>query len=166
MSERLDTVVAGILQVDEHGNVNVSRRGPRLVEYVGPGGLPDLCCAAKNIIFIGSWMTGANVAVRGGRLEFTKGGVPRFVRQVDEVTFSGPEALRQNKQVHYVTHVGSFRLTGRGMELVAVMPGVDVRRDILDVSLMAIVMPERGEPRILESSLVTGKGFRLRWILG
>jgi propionate CoA-transferase len=163
MDERLGVTIAGILQVDEHGNVNVSRRGPRLTDYVGPGGLPDLCRAAKKILFIGSWMTGARVAVRGDRIQLTRGGAPKFVRQVDEVTFSGPEALKRGKQVYYVTHVGCFHLTSRGMELVAVMHGVDVRRDILNVSPMAIVIPEGDGPRVLDSSLVSGKGFQLRW---
>lgn len=104
--------------------------------------------------------------MRGGRLVVAKAGKPKFVRQVDEITFCGAEALRRGQRVHYVTHLGSFRLTSRGMELVAVMPGVDVRRDILEVCPMRIVLPEGGEPRVLDTALVTGEGFRLRWGAG
>ena len=164
--ERLDTTILGLLQVDEHGNVNVSRRGPRYTDYVGPGGLPDLCRAAKNLVFVGSLTFGSRIEVRGGRLVVAKAGKPKFVRQVDEITFCGAEALRRGQRVHYVTHLGSFRLTSRGMELVAVMPGVDVRRDILEVCPMRIVLPEGGEPRVLDTALVTGEGFRLRWGAG
>jgi len=161
--ERLDTTILGLLQVDEQGNVNVSRRGPTMNDYVGPGGLPDLCRAAKNIVFVGSLTFGAKVEVRGGQVMAAPGGKPKFVKQVDEVTFSGREALRRGQRVHYVTHLGHFRLTERGLELVAVMPGVDVRRDILDVCPMAIALPAGGEPRVLDRALVTGEGFRLRW---
>lgn len=160
---QLDTTILGLLQVDAQGNVNVSRRGPRYADYVGPGGLPDLCQAARNIVFVGSLTVGSDIQVRNGRLAVGKAGKAKFVRQVDEVTFSGAEALRRGQRVHYVTHLGYFRLTTRGVELVAVMPGVDVRRDILDACPMAIVLPEGGAPRVLDSALVTGEGFQLRW---
>jgi acyl CoA:acetate/3-ketoacid CoA transferase len=83
------------------------------------------------------------------------------MEQVDEVTFNGQEALRHGKQVFYVTHVGAFQLTARGMELIRVMPGIDIQRDILDASAMRIVLPENGIVPVVPENVVTGKGFRL-----
>ena len=81
---------------------------------------------------------------------------------MDEITFNGVEALKQGKTVVYVTHVGAFRLTTRGMELIWVMPGIDVQRDILDACPMRIVLPEDGAPRIVSENIMTGRDFRLR----
>jgi len=83
------------------------------------------------------------------------------IDKVDEITFNGQEALKTGKKIFYVTTVGTFRLTPRGMEIMNVMPGIDVKKDILDVSPMKIVLPESGEVPVVDSSIVTGEGFRL-----
>jgi len=158
----LDTTILGLLEVDSEGNVNVSCRGPRALDYVGPGGLPDLTAAARNILFVGAWQEGARYAIENGRLVTRRPGRPKFLDQVREVTFSGRWALSQGKVVRYATPVGVFRLTPRGVEVEAVMPGVDLRRDILEGAPIRLVPPE-GEVPVLDSSVLTGRHFRLQW---
>jgi propionate CoA-transferase len=157
--ERLDATCLGALQVDSAGNVNVSRRGDGPRGYVGPGGFIDLTTAAKTIVFVSAWMDRGKVELRDGALRIVEPGRPKFVEQVDEVTFNGARALAAGKQVFYATHVGLFRLTGKGMELVRVMPGIDIRRDILDRTPMRVVVPESGPLPVVERSIVTGVGF-------
>ncbi|HEY3357222.1 MAG TPA: CoA-transferase [Polyangia bacterium] len=159
--EKLDVSVLGLLQADGAGNVNVSRRGAGAINYVGPGGLPDIVASARTIIFVGTWMAGAELALAGGRLQVRRRGQPKFVPAVDEITFNGREALRRGKQVYYVTNVGVFHLTARGMTLVEVMPGVDVRRDIVEGCAMPVVVP--GEVPVVAAATVTGEAFALRW---
>jgi propionate CoA-transferase len=159
-NERLDVTCLGLLQADAHGNVNVSRRGEGARNYVGPGGFIDLTAAARMIVFVGSWMANGDVELEGGRMRIRKAGTPKFVDHVDEVTFSGPEALRQGKSVFYCTNVGVFRLTGRGMELAQVMPGIDVERDVLR-GPMKVVLPADGKVPVVGEDVVTGRGFRL-----
>ena len=161
MYQHLDAAVLGLLQADSEGNVNVSRRGEGAINYVGPGGFIDITTCADLIVFCGSWMAHGEIGVENGCLQVRKPGIPKFVEQVDEITFCGQEALRQGKTVFYVTQVGAFRLTERGMELVCVMPGIDVQRDILEVSPMRIVLPESGEVPVADASIVTGKAFEL-----
>jgi len=163
--ESLDTTILGILQVDSDGNVNVSKRGPRALDYVGPGGLPDLTASARNIVFVGSWQTGGRMAVNGGAMVISEKGRPKFVEHVDEVTFNGRRALAAGKNVFYVTNVGVFRLTERGMDLVRVMPGIDIRRDVLEGCTMRMVPPDR-DPPVVDPSVLTGRGFRLAWGAG
>jgi len=129
--QNLDATVLGFLQVDSAGNVNVSRRGPKAIDVVGPGGFIDIVTHAKTIIFIGKWMQGAKYASKNGRLSIMKSGTPKFVDRVDEITFNGQEALAQGKKVYYVTNIGVFKLTGQGLALIRVTPGIDVKRDIL-----------------------------------
>jgi propionate CoA-transferase len=143
--EKLDATCLGALQVDSHGNVNVSKRGSGPRDYVGPGGFIDLTEAAKTIVFVSAWMARGEFAVDAGKLRLAKAGTPKFVERVDEVTFNGRRAVDAGKRVFYATHVGLFQLTKRGMELVGVMPGIDIRRDILAHTGMKIVLPESGQ---------------------
>lgn len=163
MERQLDVTVLGFLQVDAQGNVNVSRRGPRPTQYVGPGGFIDVSTAARVVIFVGAWMANARLSVDEGRLRILSPGTPKFVPAVDEITFNGAQALRRGQQVFYATNVGTFRLTGRGLELVEVMPGVNVDRDILSGCAMKVVLPESGEVPVIDAAIVTGQGFRLAW---
>ncbi len=159
--EKLDVTVLGVLQADSQGNVNVSKRGEGAINYVGPGGFIDLTTAARMVIFVSTWMDRAEIRLEDGQIRIAKPGKIKFIDQVDEVTFNGQEALKHGKSVFYITNVGSFRLTARGMELINVMPGIDVRRDILDASSMKIVLPESGDVPVVSPSIVTGKGFQL-----
>jgi len=160
---RLDATCLGVLQVDSLGNVNVSKRGDGPRHYVGPGGFIDFCEAAKTIVFVSAWMHRGEITVNGGRLRVIKRGTPKFVEEVDEITFNGPRALKAGKRISYVTHVGVFELTSRGMELTHVMPGIDVREDILNCAPMKIVLPHSRQPPHMPRSIVSGQGFTLRW---
>lgn len=132
-SGELDIAVLGFLQVDKKGNVNASKRGPRHLDYVGPGGFPDIADGAHTVLFVGAWMAHAAFSVRNGRLHIERPGIPKFVEQVDEITFNGAEALKRGKRVFYITNIGAFQLTETGLKLIAVMPGVEVERDIKPV---------------------------------
>ncbi|MCO6492344.1 MAG: hypothetical protein J5I98_28255 [Phaeodactylibacter sp.] len=160
--EKLGACVLGFLEVDEQGNVNASRRGPRMLDYVGPGGFPDIVYGAKVVIFIGTWMAGAEFGIGEGQLRLVKPGKPKFVKAVDHITFSAKEALRLGKKVFYVTNVGAFQLTPQGLRLICVMPGIDLQRDILHGCPAKIHLPE-GEVPTVEESAITGEGFRLEW---
>ncbi len=162
--EHLDTTVLGFLQVDSQGNVNVSQRGPRVSDYVGPGGFPSIIQGARTVIFIGTWMTGAKWSIRGDRLNLDRPGRPKFVDTVDEVTFSGGRGLADGKQVYYVTSVGVFQLAPEGLTMIRRMPGIDIERDVLARSGARLIIPD-GVP-VVDSSVVTGDGFRLEWPAG
>jgi propionate CoA-transferase len=159
--QRLDAAILGILEADVHGNVNVSKRGEGAINYVGPGGFIDLTTAARMVVFVGAWMAHAQMVIENGRLSIVEPGPHKFIERVSEVTFSGPRALLSGKTVFYCTNVGAFRLTDRGMELMCVMPGIDVRRDIVDGCPMKVVVPDTVP--VVDDAIVTGRGFHLRF---
>jgi propionate CoA-transferase len=164
--EHLDATVLGYLEVDSAGNVNGSERGEQFIDFVGPGGLPSIVAAARTIIFVGGWMSGGQWRIEGGELKRLQAGKPKFVDKVRVVTFNGSVALAQGKRVFYVTHVGVFRLTPKGLLLEQVMPGIDVQRDIIDASDARILLPENGDvPRVAEPVL-TGDEYGLAWPSG
>lgn len=156
---RLDATCLGVLEADGEGNVNVSRRSDDVRAYVGPGGFIDLTTAARTIVFVSDWMVDGELALEEGRVRVAKRGRPKFVSRIREITFNGPRAVAAGKRVYYATPVGLFRLTRAGMELASVMPGIDVRRDILDVASMRIVVPETVALPIVPRAIVTGDGF-------
>ncbi len=160
MYERLDWAILGLLEADSEGNVNVSNRGEGLMNHVGPGGFIDLITCAKNILFVSPWGVRAKIEVQGDKVKVLDPGKPKFGKDVFEITFNGPEALKHGKNVFYVCHIGAFRLTERGMELMYVMPGVDPQKDIIDPCPMDIIMPESGAPEVVGSDVVTGEGFK------
>ncbi|MFH2064239.1 MAG: hypothetical protein ABIK15_03440 [Pseudomonadota bacterium] len=164
--DHLDCAILGILEVDSQGNVNVSRRGEGPLNYVGPGGFPDFCAAAGTIIFVGSWMAHAKMEIHEGRLRITKPGTHKFMDRVSEITMSGEQARKKGKIVLYVTNVGVFRLTEKGMMLIEVMPGVDVEKDILQDCPMRILLPDSGPVPVTPDAIVTGAGFHLQWRSG
>ena len=160
--ERLDAAILGVLQADSEGNVNVSKRGPRIIDYVGPGGFIDLTTAAKTIIFVTKWMEGEQTQIAAAKIKIIKPGKPKFGPAVNEITFSGNEAVNAGKNVFYATTVGAFQLTHRGIELIAVMPGIDIQKDILQSTAMKVVLPQSGNVPIVDPSIVTGRAFTLR----
>ena len=160
-AKQLDVTLLGVLEADSEGNVNVSKRGKTVKSYVGPGGFIDITTGARMIVFVTSWMAHADIRIEGGRIKIAKPGEPKFVDKVSEITFSGKQALKAGKKVFYVTTVGVFQLTARGMELIRVMPGVDIQRDILAATPMKIVLPPSGEVPVVDSGVVTGAGYKL-----
>jgi len=161
-AERLDATCLGVLEADGEGNVNVSRRSEGVRDYVGPGGFIDLTADAAVIVFVSGWMVRGEMRVEGGSVRVVRRGAPKFVPRVREVTFSGPRALAAGKRVFYATPVGLFRLTEQGMELVSIMPGIDLRRDVLEVGSMRIALPRPDAIAVVPRPVVTGDGFELR----
>lgn len=163
--DHLDATVLGFLEVDKEGNVNVSKRGPRLTDYVGPGGMPSITASAKCCIFVGSFMQGAKWRIRDGRMVLIEAGIPKLIDAVSEITFSGREALKAGKQAWYVTTAGAFRLTPDGLVLEIIMPGLDVERDIRPYCGVHFGLPPSG-PEAAPASVLSGLDYELAWGTG
>ena len=126
----LDIAILSFAQVDEAGNVNVSKFGDRIA---GIGGFVNISQGAKRVVFVGTMRAGKQ------ELEFTGGGIrigreapsAKFVREVDQVSFSGEYARRWGKPVLFVTERAVFELGPEGLVLTEVAPGLDVEQDVL-----------------------------------
>ena len=127
----LDIAFLGFGEFDAEGSVNVSRLGG---VTVGPGGFIDIAQNAKKVVFCGTFAAkGVKLQTGDGLMRvLQQGSVKKLVRQVDQITFSGPQGLVRGQQVLYLTERCSFRLTPAGIELFEIAPGIDLQRDILD----------------------------------
>jgi propionate CoA-transferase len=136
----LDIAFLGFGELDAAGNVNVSRLGGLTV---GPGGFIDIAQNARKMVFCGTFDTkGTQLEIGGGRLRVARPGtVRKLVAAVEQITFSGPEALKRGHEVIYVTERAVFRLTQDGLVLSEVAPGVDVRADVLDCMGFSPLLP-------------------------
>ncbi|NNF15488.1 MAG: hypothetical protein HKN70_02020 [Gammaproteobacteria bacterium] len=162
-AECLDAAMLGFLELDSAGNINLSNRGERLTDYVGPGGAPSIIEAAQTVFFIGKWMQGARVVCNGERLQVKKAGMPKLVQQVHEVSFNGRVNLARGKQIFYVTDLAVLQLYEAGLKLLAVMPGIDIERDLLANAQADIIVPDNPPPMTVPAAVVTGRDFHLAW---
>ena len=71
----------------------------------------------------------------------------KFVNAVEQITYSGTYGRERAQRVLYVTERAVFRLTERGVALIEVAPGIDVRRDVLDRMAFAPLIP--AEPAVM-----------------
>jgi propionate CoA-transferase len=161
--DHLDATMLGFLQLDSTGNINLSNRGPSVLDYVGPGGAPSIIESAKTVLFIGKWMQGAEVSIQGGELRLDKPGKPKLVEQVNEITFNGSVGLASGKKIFYVTDLAVLELTADGLTLRAVMPGINIERDLLANCGARIHVPDDPGPETVAAAVVTGEDFHIDW---
>lgn len=126
----LDIAFLGFGEIDRKGHVNVSKLGG---VTVGPGGFIDIAQNARKVVFCGTFdAKGARYAIGDGRLGIEKHGeVVKLVGDVEQITYSGEEAMKRGQQVVYVTERAVFELSEQGVVLTEVAPGVDVERDVI-----------------------------------
>jgi propionate CoA-transferase len=137
-------------EVDEAGNVNVTRFGDR---RDGSGGFIDITQNSKRLIFNGT-MTGGklDIGVENGRLIIRRDGAFRkFVPHVGQISFSATLATQRGQQVSYVTERAVFQLENGGIALTEIAPGARLEQDVLaHMGFRPRISPELKEmdPRI------------------
>ena len=127
----LNMAIVGLAEVDENGNVNVSKFGTRVT---GPGGFINITQNTKKVIFMGTFTaSGLREEIKDGKLNILEEGkTQKFVKKVQQITFSAQNALSNNQDVLYVTERAVFKLTGLGLELIEIAPGIDLEKDVLN----------------------------------
>ncbi len=128
----IDLAFLGLAQADEAGNVNVSKFGPRIA---GCGGFIDITQNSKKVFFCGTFTAGGlKTKIENGKLVIEQEGKePKFLKQVEQITFSGNYAAKNNQPVMYITERAVFELRKDGVYLTEAAPGIDIQKQIIDV---------------------------------
>ncbi|MDD5475432.1 MAG: acyl CoA:acetate/3-ketoacid CoA transferase [Syntrophales bacterium] len=127
----LDLACLGMAQCDEEGNVNSSKFGLRLA---GCGGFIDISQNAQKTLFVGTFTAGGlEIAIDNkGFLKIIREGKTRkFVKHVDQITFSGKIGSTSGQEIFYITERCVFKLINGNVELIEVAHGIDIEKDIL-----------------------------------
>ena len=126
----LDVTCLGIGQIDEEGNNNVSKFGPRLT---GPGGFINITKKTPKVIFCGTLVGKAELEIEDGKVRIKKEGkIRKFVKKVEQVTFAGQYA-EKDQEVLYITERCVMKLIDGKVTITEIAPGLDLKNDILDV---------------------------------
>jgi propionate CoA-transferase len=155
----LDAAFLGAAEADEEGNVNVSKFGPR---FVGPGGFINISQNAKKVVFVGTFTAGGLcISIDKGRVSIDhEGAEKKFIKQVQQKTFSGQYAAQNHKPILYVTERCVFNLTEEGMELIEIAPGIDLQKDILDQMGFRPII--KGTPKLMDARIFRGEPMGLK----
>ncbi|MCX5642324.1 MAG: acyl CoA:acetate/3-ketoacid CoA transferase [Candidatus Omnitrophica bacterium] len=155
----LDIAFLGLAQADEKGNVNVSKFGKRLP---GCGGFINISQSAKKVVFCGTFTTGdLEVAVEKGKLVIKKEGrYKKFIRNVEQITFSGEYSAQKHQTVLYVTERAVFRLRDGKIILTEIAPGIDLKTQILPLmEFEPIISPQL---KIMDQRIFIDSSMRLK----
>ena len=129
----LDMAFLGAAEIDEKGNVNVSKFAGR---SGGPGGFIDISQNTKKIFFVGIFTAGKpkpDIIITDGGLKINSdGNEVKYVNKVQQVTFSGEYAVKSGQEVMFISERAVFKLTPDGLLLTEIAPGVDLQKDVLD----------------------------------
>lgn len=149
----LDMTCLGIGEIDQYGNNNVSKFGPRLT---GPGGFINITQSTPKVIFCGTLVGKANVQVGDGKITVVEEGkIRKFVKDVEQITFSGKYAGK-DQEVFYITERAVFKLIDGKVTLIEIAPGLDLEKDILN---QMDFMPEISEDlKVMDEGI-----FRENW---
>ncbi len=150
------------MQIDRHGNVNVSQLAAKPHVTAGAGGFIDITNRVKQLVFSGYFTAGGlELAIENREVTILQEGrVKKFVPEVEHVSLSGRRAKQQGQRVTYITERCVMSLEAEGVTVVEIAPGIDLERDILAQAGFPLRVSE--SLKLMAASLFDPEPFGLR----
>ncbi len=155
----LDITYLGLAEVDQYGNLNVSKFSGRVV---GPGGFINISQSAKKVAFCGTFTAGGlKTEIKDGKLNIVQEGRnKKFKKNVEQITFSGQYAIESGQQIFYITERAVFQLAQEGLVLIEIAPGVDLEKDVLaQMEFRPVISPDL---KLMDGNLFLDKPMNLK----
>lgn len=155
----VDLAFLGLAQADEKGNINVSKFGPRIA---GCGGFINITQNAKKVYFCGTFTAGGlKTSVENGKLVINQEGKEiKFIKEVEQITFSGEYANKIGQPVVYITERAIFELRKDGVYLTEVAPGIDIQTQV--INLMGFVPKTDGKVKLMDERIFKDNLMRIK----
>jgi propionate CoA-transferase len=153
----IDTAVLSFAEVDAEGNVNVSRFGRRAP---GIGGFVNISQGTHRVVFVGTFIAKGDFHLDGrGTISLPPAGKPKFVKKVEQISFSGKNAVETGQEVYFVSERAVFKLGAEGPVLIEIAPGIDLDKDVL--SQMGFTPAIAPDLRVMDSALFRAERMNL-----
>ena len=127
----LDCAFLSFAEVDQYGNVNVSKFGDR---NDGAGGFINIAEGAKKVIFSGTLTSsGLKTTINDGRLKIlNEGKNKKFIKKVKQITYSSKLGTKRGQTIIFNTDRGVFKFIKNKITLIEIAQGVRLKEDILN----------------------------------
>jgi acyl CoA:acetate/3-ketoacid CoA transferase len=165
-----DCGLLSFMEVSTEGDVNVSRLASKPHVTAGVGGFIDITSHGRKLVFSGFFTAGGlKLDLTGGKVTILQEGrFPKFVEEVEHITFSGRRSRTLGQDITYVTERCVVKLMPEGLVVTEIAPGIDLEHDVLSQARakmtvspdlkqmdgrlfkpepMGLVLPERTTPR-------------------
>jgi propionate CoA-transferase len=154
----LDIAFLGLAEVDQNGNLNVSKLAGRIP---GCGGFINIAQNTPKVVFLGTFTAvGMKIKSGDGKLVIEQEGQQKkFLQKVAQITFSGEYARETGQSVTYITERAVFELRENGVHLVEAAPGIDIKKDIL--AQMDFVPKMDTPPKLMDARIFMDKPMGL-----
>jgi propionate CoA-transferase len=128
----LDVACLGMGEVDPAGNVN-NHKFKNII--AGTGGFNDIIYVTPTILFAGTFTAGGlKTAIADGKLIIEQEGkYHKFNADIEGITLNAKDALKKGQRIVYITERAVFELREAGVTLTEIAPGVDLKKNILDI---------------------------------
>lgn len=127
----LDCAFLSFAEIDQSGNVNVSKFGER---NDGAGGFINIAEGAKKVIFSGTLTAnGLKTKVTMGKLKIlNEGKNKKFIKRVKQITYSSKLGIKRGQTILFNTDRGVFQFIDNKITLIEIAYGVRLKEDIID----------------------------------
>ncbi len=155
----VDVTFMGAGELDGEGNVNATKMG---VRCTGAGGFIDITQNAKKVVFCSTFTaSGAEYSFKDNKLQIIKEGkIRKMVSKVAQVSFNGEIARKKGQKVVFVTERAVFELVKEGVKLIEVAPGIDMKKDVLDLMDFTPIIADN--VKIMDAQLFNDDAFGLK----
>lgn len=127
----LDCAFLSFAEIDQLGNVNVSKFGDR---NDGAGGFINIAQGAKKVIFSGTLTaSGLKTKIINGNLKIlNEGKNKKFIKKVKQITYSSKLGTKRGQTIIFNTDRGVFKFIKNKITLIEIAQGIRLKEDVLD----------------------------------